>query len=104
VLDGKDIVQLAVEPLSPDVIARAAVEELGGNPDAAAIPADTAFDHIVYAERRRDPAHVGEFTPVPERRIARDHEELPDAAERRDEVLRDPVDEEVLFWITRHVG
>src|SRR5262249_15490013 len=35
VLDGEDIVELAVEPFRPDVIAGTAVHELGRNPDAA---------------------------------------------------------------------
>ena len=73
--------------------------------DAHAVPqlAHAALEHVVGAEFLGDLLHMDGFALVDERRIARDHEEPAQLAERRDDVLADAVCKIVLRRIGTHI-
>src|SRR3954452_16611388 len=104
ILDSEYIVQLAVKVLRPDMVATEAVEELSRNSDAPFGVAHAAFHHIAHTERRGDLTQIRRRLLVSLYRVARDHEELTDAAQRRRDVLGDSVGEEILVGIVRHVN
>ena len=54
ILDGEDVLQLAVVPLRPDVLVFDGVDQLRGDPDARAGPAHRSLDHIAHAELLAD--------------------------------------------------
>src|SRR5437764_7264860 len=80
ILDSEDIVQLAVEALRPDVVATEAVEELSRNSDVPFGFAHASFHDIAHTERRGDLTQIRRRLLVSLCRVARDHEELTDAA------------------------
>ena len=104
VLDGEDVLQLAVVFLGPDVLAGLGVDQLAGDADAPARRPDAALQHVAHAEFAGDLPHVHGFALVDEGRVAGDDEQPAQARERRDDVLGDAVGEVILLGIAAHVG
>ena len=82
----------------------ARVGELHAHPDAVAGPADAALDHVAGPELPPDPRRIGGLPLVGEGRAAADHAQVREAAERRDQVLGDPVAEVLLPRVAALVG
>jgi len=104
VLDSKHVFKFSVIALGPAMGASSRVDELRRDTHAISSSADTAFEHVAYAEL---PAHfpdVGRLPFVLEARVARDDEELGEAGELCDDVLGDAVAEVVLFWVAAEIG
>ena len=99
VLDGEDVLEVAVVSFRPEVVSGGAVDELGGDADPVARLAHAAFEHVAHAELPGDGAHVHGLALVGERGVAGDDEELADARQRGEDVLGDAVGEELLFGI-----
>ena len=59
VLHVEDVFEFAIEALRPEMAAIAGSDELSGDPEPAARPADTAFEDMCYPEHLPDPADVG---------------------------------------------
>ena len=103
VLDGEDVIEVAVEPFGPQVIARRSVDELRGDPHALPGLSDAALQHVA------DIQLAGDFTdgyrpPLErERRVAGDHAERRNLGEVGGDVLADAVAEVFLFRIAAHV-
>ena len=75
ILQGKNVRQVAVVSIGPDVIAGCGVDELRGDAHAIAALAHAALQHVAHAEFAGDALHVDGLALVDERRIARDDEE-----------------------------
>src|SRR5258708_18820445 len=75
VLQGENIVGLAVIALGPDMRAGRGVDELPGDAHAIAGLAHAAFEHIAHAKLAADLLHVDSAALVGEGRITRDDEQ-----------------------------
>ena len=84
-------------PVPPSTSWRADAERV-------ARPSHTAFEHVADAEVARDLPHVGRLPLVGERRVAGDHREAAEAAERGDHVVHHAVGEPVLLRLAAEVG
>ena len=63
VLDGEDVIELAVVALGPDVRVGFGVDQLHGDADAIARLAHAALDDILHLELARDLAHIDGLCP-----------------------------------------
>src|SRR5207302_10522689 len=79
VLDGEDILQLAVVAFGPDVPIGLRIDQLHGNADAIADLAHAPFEDVFDAELARDLLHLYGFALVHEGRVARDDEKVAEA-------------------------
>ena len=104
VLDREDVLEVAVVALGPDVAVGIGVDQLHGHAHPVARLAHAALDHVLDAELRRDVLDLDRLALVDERRVARDHEQLPEPGQRGDDVLGQAVGEELLLGIAAHVG
>ncbi len=103
VLQVEDIRHSAVEAVRPEMRAGGGVDELTGDPQAVARLANAAFQHVAHAEFAADLLYVDGAALVGEARIPRDHEELPEPRQRRNDVLDHAVGEVFLLRVARHV-
>ena len=94
----------ALEPLGPEVLARRALDELRGHPDAVAGAAHAALEQIAHAEFARGLTRIDRPALVDEARAARDDREGAEAAERRDQILDHAVGDELLLGIAAEIG
>ena len=104
VLNGEEILEIAVVAFGPDMVAGRGLDELGGDPDALAGLAHAAFDDIAHPQF---PPNFGDVHRLPlehERGVARDNEQATAAAQLGDDVLGDAIGEILLLGIARHVG
>jgi len=102
-VDGKNILELAVVALRPDVGLRLAVDELDRNAHAIGGLPHAALDHIVDAELPGDATCCDLFPLVHEDRVAGDDEEIVEAGHFGDDVLGQAVGKEFLVRIAAHV-
>src|SRR3546814_91988 len=75
VLDGENVLQLAVVLLGPDVLAGLGVDELNGDAQVPARRPHAALEDVAHAEIAGDLPDVHGLALVDETRIAGDHEE-----------------------------
>ena len=104
VLDGEDVLELAVVALGPDMRLGLAVDQLHGDAHAVGGLAHASLDHVVDAEFLGDAARRHRLALVHEDGVARDDEEVAEARQLGDDVLGQPVGEELLLRIAAHVG
>ena len=97
VLDGEDVLELAVVALGPDVPVGDRIDQLHGDADPVARLAHAALDHVLDADLLREVLDPDRLALVDEGRVARDHEQLAEAGQRGDDVLGEPVGEELLL-------
>ena len=71
VLDGEDVLEVAVEALRPKMKAAGRIDQLGIDPDAIGHPPDAAFEHITYLQVLRDLPGRRRPSLVLEGRVAR---------------------------------
>ena len=103
ILEIEQVFDLALEAIRPDMRHRRGIDELRGDANARAHPANAAFEHIAHAELAADLLHVDRAALVGEGRVARDDEQMPVAGQPGDDVLDHPVGEELLLGIRAHV-
>ena len=100
VLNFKNISDFAVEALSPDVIAAfPRIDELDINPQTLVRPPGAAFENIFDAQIAGDLTNVRGLALVGEGRVPGDDEEAGHIRQIRDDVLGQPVSEELLLGI-----
>jgi hypothetical protein len=95
VLNLKDVLQVAVIFLSPDVLPGFGVAELARDADPLCSGANAPFEDISDTEFARDLADVHHATLVNEARVACDDEKPAQAGERRDDVLAQAIRKEI---------
>ena len=103
VLDGENIVEPAIEPFGPEMIARARIDQLRQNSDAIARLAHAAFEHVAHVQLPRDVVGRHRSALVAEGRASRDDEEPAEIREGVDDVLGHAVGEEGLLGGGRNV-
>src|SRR5262249_20320034 len=74
VLHGKDIFELAIVTLGPDLMPLLGIDQLSGYADAVAGAPDASLGDIAYAELAADPSHIDRRSLEREGCIAGDHE------------------------------
>src|SRR5919106_2851114 len=104
ILNGEDVLQLAVVLLGPDMLAGFGVDQLAGDADAAARRSDAALQDIANSEVPGDLPDIDGFALVNEARIPGDDEEPTQARQRRDDVLGHAVSEVILLGIATQIG
>ncbi len=104
VLQGEDVVELAVVALGPQMAAGGPVNQLSGDPHPAAGFAHAAFQDVADAQLPGQLAHIEGLALELEGGVAGDDEQGRDLGEVGDDVLADPVAEILLLGIAAHVG
>src|SRR6476660_5463162 len=64
VLDDKDVIQVTIVTLSPEMISSRRFDQLGSHTDPIACLADAAFDDVLRTEFASDPPHVSSFVAI----------------------------------------
>ena len=104
ILNVKNIRELAVVAIGPDVLVGAPIDQLDDHPNAVSGFSDASLEQIVGAELAGDTAEVNGLTLVFERRVAGDDEKAAKTGKLREDFLRQPVGEELLLGIAAHIG
>src|SRR5262245_65609471 len=73
VLYGKDVGQIAVVAIRPQMMPGRRLDQLRGDADAIAGPPHAAFDHVAHAEFATHSGHIHTRTLVSKRGATRDH-------------------------------
>ncbi len=79
ILEGEDVFGPAVKSLGPYVHSALRIDQLAGDADQRACPADAAFQDVAYTKLAADLLHVHRTALVGECGIPRDHEQPVDA-------------------------
>src|SRR6202021_1207551 len=87
VLERKNVGQIAIIAVGPEVLAGRAVDQLGGDTHAASTLANAPLENVAPPEFAPDLAYVDSLAFVDERRIARDHEKPAQLRQARDDVF-----------------
>ena len=103
VLDGENILELAIVALGPEVGLGFAVDQLDRHSDAIRGFAHAALNDVVHAEFPRDLLGFHRLALVNKNRVARDHQQLAEARQFGDDVLGQPVGEKLLLRIAAHI-
>ena len=103
ILHNENIGEITVIALGPDMIAGLGLNKLCGHPDAVAGFTETAFEHVADAEFTPDLFHIDRTPLEGKGRIPGDHKKRGVAGQRRDDVLSDPIGEELLLGVAAHV-
>ena len=103
ILNGENIVEIAIEAARPDMAAARRIDQLRGDADAIARLADAAFEDIANVERLGDLGDWRDGLLVKERRIARDDMQFRQFGEVGDDVFADAVGEIFLLGVAAHV-
>ena len=103
VLHLKDIYQIAVVPVRPQVAATGRIDELRCDTNALGRPANRAFEHRLHAKLAADGADVDRASLIGKAGIAGDHHETRDLRQIGDNVIADAIREILLFRVARHL-
>jgi hypothetical protein len=79
VLNGEDILKLAVVAFSPNVSVGFSIDQLHCDPDAIASLSYASLENIIDAKFARDLLHLHRFALIHEGRISRDNEQASEA-------------------------
>ena len=104
VLKFENIFQRAVEAVCPKVRAGQGIDQLARDAHLHSRFANRTFQNIADPQLAADLLHVDRLALVRKARIAGDHKEPADAAERGDDFLDHAVDEIFLLGIAAHIG
>src|ERR1700694_5605680 len=91
ILDGEDVLHLAVVALGPQVEPVAGLEQLDGDADMVAIPPYAALENVARIERLADAAEVFALALEGKRRGPPNDLELWDLCQRAEDLLGDSV-------------
>ena len=103
VLNVKDVGQLAVESICPDMSAGERIDQLRRHPDAVSRLSHAALEHIADAEIARDLGNEHRLVLVGEGRVASDHVQLGQFRQVGDDVFGDSVGKIFLLGVAAHV-
>src|SRR5207248_3458129 len=103
VLHRENLSEVAVVALGPDMISGLGLNKLRGHPDAVAGFPEAAFENIPDTEFASDLLHIDGAVLVGEAGITGDHEQRWVAGQGGDDVLGDPISDEILLRIAAHV-
>src|SRR5262249_22897712 len=103
VLNGKDVSEIVVVTVRPDVFAGGGFGEVGGKAGGSAGSSHGAFEYVAHTELTPDLLHIHCATLVGEAGIAGDDEQRRIARKRRDDLFDCAVGEIFLLWIATHV-
>jgi hypothetical protein len=85
------------------MVAAAGIDELGGDPNAVSGLAHASLHHVARTELPAHRLHVHRPALVDEARVPRDHRELAEGRQPREQVLGEPVGEVLLLRIPAQV-
>ena len=103
VLDFKQVGEITVETLGPQMRAVGGVDQLRGDPDAIAGTSDGAFQYIARSEGAAYLPQIDCLALVGKAGVARDHHQPGDLRQVGDDVLADTVGKILLFRVARPV-
>jgi hypothetical protein len=104
ILDGKNILQVAIIVLGPKMARALGIDQLRGDPDAVSSLANAPLQNVTDPEVASDVAHVSRL-PLPlEARIAGDDEESAKARQLSGDVLGEAIDKIFLLRISAQIG
>jgi hypothetical protein len=103
VLEAENIRERAIEAFRPKMCAGECIDQLRGDAHLFTRLAHRALEHIAHAKLVPDRLHVHSLTFVDEGRIASDHEQPANAAQRGDDFLDHAVDEILLLRIAAEI-
>ena len=92
-LDGKDIGQITVVIFRPDMFVVLGVDQLHIHPHAISLAPHAAFENRAHPEFLPDLAHAFLFAAISHDRGARDHLQVADLREVRQNVILDAIGE-----------
>src|SRR5258706_1153361 len=104
VLDGEDILELAVIAFGPNVPVGFRIDQLHGDADSITHLPHAPLEDVIDAEFARDLLHFYRLTLVYEGRVTRDNEQVMETGQLRYDVLCEAVREEFLLRIAAHVN
>jgi hypothetical protein len=104
VLDGKDVLERAVEVLGPSVSSSHGVDQLGRNAQAIAPAPYAALQHVAHAQLTADLADIDCLALVLEAGSAGDDKKLGEAGQLGDDVFDNAVGKILLLWIGTQIG
>src|ERR1700730_10294683 len=104
VLHHKNVGEVAVVTLGPDMLASLGLDQLRGDADAVGGLTEAAFEHVAYTQFAPDLLHVDGAGLAGEAGVAGDDEQRGIARQSRDYVLCYPVREELLIGVVGHIG
>ena len=103
ILNRENIGQLAIIPLSPNVPAIFAVNQLSRYTHARARFAHTSFQDKIHREFLPNLLHLYRFSFIGKGSVTRDDEQAGDFRQVRNDVLGDAVAEILLLGVAAHV-
>ena len=103
VLQGKQIADVALEPLGPQMRAGLGIDQLGVDADLLGRALDAAFKHIAHAQLAADLLGVDRLALVGERGIARNHEAARDPRQIGRQILGDAVGKILLLGVVAQI-
>ena len=104
VLHRKNVRDLAVVALGPDMVSGGAVDQLGGDPHPVARSSHAAFEHIAHAKLAADLLHIDSTAFVSERAVACDDKVPSKLRQRGDDLFDHAVSEVVLLRVAAQIG
>ena len=102
-LHGKHIFQHAVVLLSPDVVARGGINQLGRHAHALVCAAHAALQQVTHAQLAGDRAHVHRAALVGERGVACNHKQRVKARQLGGDVFADAIGKVVLLRVAAQI-
>src|SRR5262249_9348396 len=103
VLNAEDVFHRSVQAFSPNMPARDRVNQLNIDSKTSCRPPSVAFENVTDAQTSGDITDIDRLALVRKRRIACDNEQTIYAGEVRDQVLCQPVSEELVFRIAAQI-
>src|SRR5260370_33799066 len=103
VLDGKNVGQVAIIPICPNMSAVVAIDELTCYAHASARLSNTAFQNEIDAEALRHLRDFHSFALIGKSRVARHDKQPRHLRQISDDVLGNPITKIFLFQIAAHV-
>jgi hypothetical protein len=103
VLNGKDVLELAIIARGPDMLACLRVDQLRGDADASGRRLDAALQDVAHAELTGDLPDVDGLALEGKARVPGDHEQPAQTRERRGDLLGDAVRQVIVAQIAAHI-
>ena len=103
ILKRKDIDEIAVIAIGPQMLTGNGIDQLRGDANAVAGLSDRTLENNAHAKRLADLADIDRPSAKNERGVSRDNEQRLVAGQLGYDVLGDPVGEELLLGVARHV-
>ena len=103
-MDVEDVVQIAIEPIGPQLESAASVGQLHRDADALAGSPHGSVEHVADTERLADRFHGLVAIPEGEARRTRGDAQAGELRERVENLFRDPVAGPPLIFLRAEIG